>query len=241
VILKQRRVFSPAQNFLNFFLDDLKCKFDFYAFSDQDDIWLPNKLIEAINCLKRNNANCYSSNLLVFHENDSKYKFSCLNKSSNQKEFDYLFQSASAGCTYVFDFSAYKILQEVISKYGVQKQIISHDWFVYAVCRSYRLNWIMDKKSYILYRQHNGNVYGSSNFISDLAKKIRIIRKKKYLNSFFSLRQYLCQSKGENEIFNAVISEKISDKIVLFLNFSKYRRKKIDAFVLLIILLFRKK
>ena len=39
-----------------------KANYDYYAFSDQDDIWLPEKLIKAITFLEENHKELYCSN-----------------------------------------------------------------------------------------------------------------------------------------------------------------------------------
>jgi len=240
-ILKQRNVYSPALNFLNFFIDDLVLKFDYYAFADQDDIWMPNKLSKAVECLKSQKANCYSSDLIIFKENNSDHHFGYLRKSSVQKKYDYLFQGASAGCTYLIDFTAFQLIHDLISKYGIEKNIISHDWFIYAICRSHNLIWHMDKSAYILYRQHSSNAYGSGSIISDFVKKIILVRNNMYINSILSLKKYLKNTKEEINILQAVSSSTLKDKIFLISKVFYFRRRRIDAFFLIFILLLSKK
>ena len=46
-------------------------KFDLFSF-DQDDIWMPNKLITAINKLEELNYDVYSSNALSFSKKSKK-------------------------------------------------------------------------------------------------------------------------------------------------------------------------
>ena len=57
VIIHKREIGtgSAASNFLNAIKsidDDIISSYDFVSFSDQDDIWLPNKLFEACRVLK---------------------------------------------------------------------------------------------------------------------------------------------------------------------------------------------
>lgn len=240
-ILNQRNVNSPALNFLNFFIDDFVLKFDYYAFADQDDIWMPNKILKGIECLKSQKANCYSSDLIIFKENNSKHYFGYLRKSSFQKKYDYLFQGASAGCTYLIDLTAFQLIHNLILKYGIEKNIISHDWFIYAICRSHNLKWHMDKSAYILYRQHNSNAYGSRGIISDIVKKIILVRNNMYINSILSLKKYLKNTKEEKIILQAVSSNTLKDKIFLISKIFQFRRRRIDAFFLIFILFLRKK
>ena len=99
----------------------------------------------------------------------------------------------------------------------------------------------MDCSSYILYRQHSSNAYGSGSVISDFVKKFNMVRNKVYINSFFSLKKYLKKTNEEEKIYNAVKSNKFKDKIYLISKAFLFRRRWIDAIVLIFILLFRKK
>ena len=47
---------SACENFLNMFMNVDFEKYDYIALSDQDDIWLPNKLINAIKKINENNS-----------------------------------------------------------------------------------------------------------------------------------------------------------------------------------------
>ena len=75
-------------------------KYNYIAFADQDDIWLPNKLKEASIILDIQEADLYMSNLILWQEKSNQK--SIVNKAFSQKKYDYLFEGGSAGCTYVF-------------------------------------------------------------------------------------------------------------------------------------------
>ena len=47
-------------------------KFDYIALSDQDDIWMTRKIINAINKILQTNSDIYSSNALAFGINKKK-------------------------------------------------------------------------------------------------------------------------------------------------------------------------
>ena len=72
IISKNSKFGSSFLNFLYLInLKDLK-KYDFIALSDQDDIWLKNKIKFAINKLDKNKYDCYSSDVIAFWENGKK-------------------------------------------------------------------------------------------------------------------------------------------------------------------------
>ena len=66
-------------NFLDLFFSVKEKKFDYVAFADQDDFWLPNKLIEGIKKIEEvgetKHGCLYSSNLVVVNEKLEKIGF----------------------------------------------------------------------------------------------------------------------------------------------------------------------
>lgn len=151
---------SPGRNFLRAIKQFDFSGYDFVAFSDQDDIWLPSKIESAISLLLEKQSNGYSSNLTLY---DGSQTIGYLDKSQPQVAFDYVFQGASAGCTYVIDIKLVSILKRALRDCDVTKfsTSVSHDWTIYYVCRRSNLNWIFDNNSYIYYRQHDNNCYGA--------------------------------------------------------------------------------
>lgn len=155
-------------------------KADYYAFSDQDDKWLAHKISKAIEALEK--------------EDDKKALLYCSSKTLVDKdlkllhsEIDYtkeiipsfgnaLVQNICTGCTCVFN----KKLCDSI-KNNIPNNIIMHDWWLYLVAAAFG-KVIYDKNSYILYRQHEGNVHGT------------IIRKK---DLFYHRWQELWKDRGE--------------------------------------------
>lgn len=57
---------SAASNFFRLIRDVDISEFDYIAFSDQDDFWLPEKISEAISCMNNAGADCYASNLTLW-------------------------------------------------------------------------------------------------------------------------------------------------------------------------------
>ena len=128
--------------------------------ADQDDIWYPDKLHCAITVLKQDECDGYSSNVLAHWGNEKK---ALVNKAQNQRDFDYLFESAGPGCTYVFtNRLASEIQQCVIDNVENIDEIIFHDWFCYAYARANGFKWYIDKTPTMLYRQHASNQFGAN-------------------------------------------------------------------------------
>jgi len=151
---------GAAKNFFRLIMDVDFNGFDYIAFSDQDDLWLKEKCCRAISELKKNNADGYSSDATAFWQDGRETK---ILKSQNQKEYDYFFESAGPGCTFLLSSNLAKNIQHFSqkNKYNIDK-VWMHDWFIYAFSRFNKYRWTIDKKSFIMYRQHDSNAVGAN-------------------------------------------------------------------------------
>lgn len=89
---------SAGQNFFRLIHDVDFSNYEYIAFADQDDIWNEDKLSVAVNRLIETGADAYSSNVIAFWEDGREQ---LIDKAQPQREWDFLFQSAGPGCTYV--------------------------------------------------------------------------------------------------------------------------------------------
>lgn len=211
-------------------------KYDFIAFADQDDIWLPNKLFEAGQKLRTENSNLYFSNLILWNQ-ESKTK-SLIKKSYQQKKYDYLFEGGSAGCTYVMTKKLVYLVKEYVNKVDyINWKFFSHDWFVYFIARTNNLRVFIDNRAFILYRIHDTNVHGQLNSFSLYAIKERlklIINGWYYFQSTGFIKFLPTQSK-EAKIYKLYTKNYFTRiYVILRHNFSLIRsnKKAIQFFIL---------
>lgn len=186
---------------------------DYYAFCDQDDVWLENKIDVAINKLsmfKDRPAFYYSEVTAVNNEMRVLFK-------SNYTGIDTLGSSFSAtpaiGCTVVFN----NFLKEIIEKNEISDNIIMHDLYLYRVCLAIGGTVVHDKNSYIYYRQHDNNVVGITN---------SIIKKMKVYDKFSKTRRIMAEDIINN--YNAIISKdnkKILKKIAEYKDKLSFKEK----------------
>jgi rhamnosyltransferase len=153
-----KRFGGAAPNFFRL-LNDLDFSgFHYVSFADQDDIWLPEKLIRAHQVLSQSSADAYSSNVIAFWDSGRK-KF--IKKSQPQRRWDFLFEAAGPGCTYVMREHLVREIQAVLRKdWQAMRQVGLHDWFAYAYARAHGFSWVIDDYAGMLYRQHEGNQVG---------------------------------------------------------------------------------
>jgi rhamnosyltransferase len=149
---------GAAANFFRLVRDIDFTHFDYVAFADQDDIWLPQKLQNAVKTLIGQCAHAYSSDVTAFWETGRSVY---IKKSYPQRKWDYFFESAGPGCTFVLGRDLVVDMQCFLrDRPEKMAQVGLHDWFSYAFARSRGYCWVIDSNAYMLYRQHSNNQVG---------------------------------------------------------------------------------
>ena len=151
---------SAGRNFLRLIRDCPVLDQDYYAFSDQDDIWLADKLQRSISTLRATNSVVYSSNVEAFWPDG---RTVILDKAQPLVRHDHLFESAGPGCTFVMrqDFFI-RLRTWVIDNYTSLQSVRVHDWAIYAWARTRGETWVIDPAVTVRYRQHASNEQGAN-------------------------------------------------------------------------------
>lgn len=157
-----------AKSFLHLLTNNKEA--DYYAFCDQDDVWLPDKLIKAIEKISKNKEpSLYTSALKRVDEN---LKFLGMQSFKKLKitlgaEFT---RHRLAGCTFVFNKKLYNIIK---SAYYIENLNCSHDKLITILCLVTNGKIIFDNNSYILFRRYGNNtsIDGKSIFKKILKEK----------------------------------------------------------------------
>lgn len=153
---------GPAKSFMN--LIRRSDEYDYYAFSDQDDYWLPDKLLRGIDVLSTISTDkpalYYSATTLVDADlnpitpRNNKRNF---NSYEFTKFSEAVVSSNCTGCTMCFNNK----LRTLINAYTPSYQIM-HDGWLHKVCLALNGYVYYDHNSNIYYRQHNNNVIGGN-------------------------------------------------------------------------------
>lgn len=157
-------------------------EYDFYAFADQDDYWMEDKLCQAVRKLEQFDAtkpNMYCSDKIIVDSN--------LNRISGIRpaiveltKGRALARNIATGCTMVFNLRALELFATSETKF-----IKIHDYAIFLIC-SFLGNVFYDQNAYILYRQHGSNQLGGIDTIG--ARTWDRLRKKGNLNEHFQER-----------------------------------------------------
>ena len=226
---------GAGKNFFRLIKDVDFSSFDFISFVDQDDIWYEDKLIRAIKMIEDKQIDAYSSNILAFWEDG---KEMIINKSSSQARYDYLFEAAGPGCTYVLKKDLAIFLQKFICEnWEDVNKVELHDWFIYAFARENNYKWHIDEKPSMRYRQHTSNQVGANDGLKAKLKRLKKVFSSWYREEIIKIIKVL---RLENKYkFSKYILNKSYLNNLLLLKYSfEFRRNKKEKIFLLILFIF---
>jgi hypothetical protein len=169
---------------------------DFFAFSDQDDVWLPDKIERALRALRECDADepsLYCSRLELVDENLKHLSFSRV-----PRRIDFanaLVENVATGCTMVLNRTARNLISE-----RLPERAVFHDWWCYlAVSALGRV--IFDETPTIKYRQHGDNQVGATASRAKLFKR----RLERFFLQAAGVRPRSDQAQEFNRCFGALL------------------------------------
>lgn len=152
---------GPRQGFSVNFLSmvcNTEVSADFFAYSDQDDIWEPSKLERAVSWLVSVPPDVpalYCARTRLVDEFGSDIGLSPLFRKAPSFS-NAIIQSIAGGNTMVFNQAARKLLQTAGQNIGV----VTHDWWTYIAVTACGGQVFYDSEPSLQYRQHSGNLVG---------------------------------------------------------------------------------
>jgi glycosyltransferase involved in cell wall biosynthesis len=167
-----------------------------YALSDQDDVWLAEKIEKTYNKMKATDADLVFTDLEVVNEkleemypsfNDFMLLSRKIKKCHNDYKMQYLYNCVT-GCTLM---SKKKFLDKIVPIPKNSKYVL-HDTWIGLVVSLYGKVEYLDEKT-IKYRQHGNNQVGTDK-ISHKFKKLEEVR-----NLFIEVKLQLFETYVENE------------------------------------------
>jgi len=144
-----------------------------YAFSDQDDVWLPDKLSRARGFLMNARSDrplVYCSRTRLINDTDAEIGLSPLFKKPPSFR-NALTQSIAGGNTMVLNEAARQLLMRA----GADVSCASHDWWVYLAVTAVNGTLFYDPVPSICYRVHARNVIGSNRSLAAQLLRARML------------------------------------------------------------------
>ncbi len=127
---------------------------DYYAFCDQDDIWLEDKLQNAVESLEKveNGVKLYCSN--VFYYKSGETKGGIHSAPPYYDRYTAMVRNIAPGCSMVFS----ERLKDILSL-NPPKRLIAHDFWIFQAAMLLG-EVVYDFTPSMLYRQHENNQIG---------------------------------------------------------------------------------
>ncbi|AIN57267.1 glycosyl transferase family 2 [Pseudomonas soli] len=167
---------GPQRGFVANFLSlvcQVKGDYQYYAWSDQDDIWSVDKLERAVAYLAtipESVPALYCARTQLIDAQGAPIGFSprfILPPTFSNA----LVQSIGGGNTMVFNRAACALLREA----GAGLELPSHDWWAYQLISGVGGHVFYDDVPALLYRQHDGNLIGSNSSWSARLFRMRLL------------------------------------------------------------------
>jgi rhamnosyltransferase len=233
-LLPSVRSGSAAQNFFRLLKQQNLKQVDYVAFSDQDDIWLPHKLDTAIKTIRLQNVDAYSSSVKAFwHDGRNQL----INKAQPQTIYDYMFESAGPGCTFVITQALALSLQEMLTQeQSSLNNVALHDWFIYAFARSRGYQWYIDPTPTLLYRQHADNAVGANSGIKAMKSRWSKLKEGWYVDQILLIAHIL--NYQHSVPVRKIQRLNLWDRVYLALFSWQFRRRLRDRFAFAFFILF---
>ena len=233
---------SGGQNFMQMFRTIDIMDADYISFADQDDLWLPKKLFTAIKSIKKTGASGYSSSVEAFWENGKK---SIISQSSKQKKFDFLFEGAGQGCTFVITRDLFLTIKKFCNENrDITDKFYYHDWLTYILCRSHNKKWFFDRNISLKYRQHDNNDTGSRASFRAVLHRLKLIKSGWYRDQIFvalDMSMRIKKNKSDLKRISSLLRKRrtIFNKFsIIFFVLMSSRRKLKDRILISISVLF---
>jgi rhamnosyltransferase len=189
---------GAAPNFFRLIKDVDFSDFDYIALADQDDIWLVDKLISACKQIKEKKVNAYSSNVLAFWDDGREI---LINKAQPQRKYDYLFEAAGPGCTYVLEVKPMLAFKKmIIERWAEVNNVDLHDWLIYAFFRGRDYQWLIDPIPKMRYRQHEDNQVGINKGWKATFRRLSLLRSGWYKEQVLLIAQLV---NTDNSLFTS--------------------------------------
>lgn len=150
-------------------------EYDYYAFCDQDDVWMPEKLKRGVDHIKSagNRPGLYYSRTHIVNSDMQELKSYDSDYKKRIPSFGQLIaENNASGCTMVWNDGLHSIARRLLPEH-----MRMHDHMLYLICQACDGYVYYDRKSYISYRQHESNVVsGRDDFCKYIASVLRYLK-----------------------------------------------------------------
>lgn len=224
---------GPRQGFLRNFMSLLarpEIDADYYGFSDQDDLWHPDKVecaLEWLGAQPSERPALFCSRTRIVDSFGSATGYSPLFERAPSFA-NSLVQSIAGGNTMIMNRSA----RELIVSAGLDITVPSHDWWSYILVSGAGGAVRYDPVPRIDYRQHGSNQVGSNSGVMARLRRIKMLKEGRFKKwseqHIFALQpvQKLLTSDNQRifQLFQKARTEVFPENIYVFIKSGVYRQ-----------------
>lgn len=210
----------------------------YVAFSDQDDIWLPEKLIKAVQKIKLGYPVVYCSEKQLVNARLQPLLSGISYKTVRTEFGNALVENMCTGCTCVINKEMVQLLKGRKPKFTIM-----HDFWIYLVGTCFG-TVIYDRESYILYRQHENNILGAEScLLGSYKRRIKNFRTNrgkltKQAEELLRIYDEIIPEKNKNLLEQFIQSkQKISLRKKLLIEGDIFRQRVSDNWIMKLFLL----
>ena len=154
----------------------------YVAMSDQDDIWLPDRLSRAVREIQKA-ARGSAEDKPVLYGSRTRLVDAGLTPIGTSRPVtrapsfgNALVQNVMAGNTLAMNPAAMALARNA----GADTQVPYHDWWLYLLLSGADARLVFDDRPSVLYRQHNSNSLGTNRSFKGKLRRLRMVRNAEY-------------------------------------------------------------
>ncbi len=217
---------------------------DYVALSDQDDVWMDEKLeqaVEQLAILDDSKPLLYCGRPMLTDEELNPLESSMYGKQVRPSFGNALIENICTGCTAVMN---QKLVQLV--KRGTPEFAVMHDWWLYLLASCFG-EVVFDPVPHMYYRQHASNTVGvQKNYWDEFVARVKRFKGNRYnIRKQVASLASLCEETGmsipeeKQKLMNQLLAAKIKlgARVALVKNPEVYRQRKGDNLIFSLILL----
>lgn len=217
---------------------------DYVALSDQDDVWMEDKLERAVEQLTAREGRkplLYCGKPMLTDEALNPIPSIMYGEQVRPSFGNALIENICTGCTAVCNRKLVELAQM-----GIPEFVVMHDWWLYLLASCFG-EVIFDDVPHMYYRQHQGNVVGvQKNFWREFKARVKRFRGNRYnIHRQVASLEKMCEkaslkmSSDNEKLVKQLLSAKSNfiDRILLVKNPLIFRQRKGDNLIFSLILL----
>jgi glycosyltransferase involved in cell wall biosynthesis len=240
---------GPQQGFVRNFLSlacDASIACDYFAYSDQDDVWEPEKLARAVAWLDTRPPHIpamYCSRTMLIDEDGRRCGYS---RAYRRKPsfHNALVQSIASGNTIVFNDAARRLLMVC----GSAAKVPSHDWWTYLLTTAAGGDVHYDQIPQVRYRMHGQNVIGTNAGLRNRVRRLYLLSRGRFqrwsemhVAALAPFRPHMTPAnRSLFDLFQASRKRGFFGRQIGFLNSGVYRQTFLDNLGLIVAVWVRK-